>query len=67
MLPDRVEIGGVEIREAVLVQGAAPFELEFGVGTVDAGREAGGGGFAGCEAGALPEDLLGGEVQDSGG
>jgi hypothetical protein len=34
---------------------------------VDADGEVGGGGFAGCEAGALPEDLLVGEMQDSGG
>lgn len=67
MLPDSVEVGGVEVGEAVLVQGATPFEFEFGVCAVDAEGEAGGRGFAGGEAGALPEDLLVGEVQDSGG
>lgn len=67
MLPDGVQIGGVEVGEAVLVQGSAPFEFEFGVCAVDAEGEAGGGGFAGGEAGALPEDLLVREVEDSGG
>lgn len=40
VLPDGTQVGGVEIGEAILVEGSTPFQFEFGVCAIHADWQA---------------------------